>query len=182
LNCNACHATGEEHGKIHRTRVECLGCHHQTASNCTKCHDTQVRFIHGEALGEKENMPDVMAEGVKCVECHTTISRRHSLAEVKKTCVQCHETRYGEMTDGWQREVSEQMKKLKLSLEALKVQKKLVPDPEKRKVEALTKEVEEALKTIDGDKSKGVHNFIYAKRLMSEAEKRVLTTKKSIPK
>ncbi len=79
------------------------------------------------------------------------------------------------MTDGWQREVSEQMKKLKLSLEALKVQKKLVPDPEKRKVEALTKEVEGALKAIDGDKSKGVHNFIYAQRLISEAEKKVLT-------
>jgi len=182
LDCNACHAKGEEHGKIHRTRVECLGCHHQTASNCTKCHETQVKFIHGEAFGEKEAHPDVMAEGVKCVECHTTISKRHSLAEVKKTCIQCHETRYGEMTDGWQREISEQMKKVKLSLEALKVQKKLVPDPEKQKVEVLTKEVEEALKAINGDKSKGVHNFIYAQRLMSEAEKKILITQKSIPK
>jgi hypothetical protein len=162
--------------------VECLGCHHQTASNCTKCHDTQIRFIQGEALGEKEHLVDVMAEGVKCVECHTTISKRHSLAEVKKTCVQCHETRYGEMTDEWQKEVSEQMKKLKLSLEDLRVRKKLVPEPEKRKVESLTKEVEETLKAIDQDKSKGVHNFIYAKRLMSEAEKKVLTTKRSISK
>jgi len=182
LNCDVCHASGEEHGKILKTRVECLRCHHQTASNCTKCHDTQVRFIQGEALGEKEHLTDVMAEGVKCVECHTTISQRHSLAEVKKTCVQCHETRYGDMTDGWQKEVSEQMKKLKLSLEDLRARKKLVPDSEKRKVEALTKEVEEALKAIDQDKSKGVHNFIYAEKLISEAEKRVLTTQKSIPK
>jgi hypothetical protein len=182
LNCDVCHASGEEHGKIHKTRVECLKCHHQTGSNCTKCHETQVRFIQGETLGEKEGLPDVMAEGVKCVECHTTISQRHSLTEVKKTCVQCHEARYGEMTDGWQKEVSEEMKKLKLSVEALKVQKKLVSDPEKRKVEALTREVEEALKTIDEDKSKGVHNFTYAKRLMSKAEKRVLTTKKFISK
>jgi len=141
-----------------------------------------MQFIRGEALGEKEAHPDVMAEGVKCVECHTTISQSHSLAEVKKTCVQCHETRYGGMADGWQKDVSEQMKKLKLSLEALKIQKKLIPDPEKRKVEALTREVEEALKAIDRDKSKGVHNFIYAKRLMSEAEKRILITQKSIPK
>ena len=182
LNCNVCHATGEEHGRIHKTRMECLSCHHKTASKCTDCHESQIQFIRGEALGEKEAHPDVMAEGVKCVECHTTISQRHSLAEVKKTCVQCHETRYGEMTDGWQKDVSEQMKKLKLSLEALKIQKKLIPDPEKRKVEALTREVEEALKAIDGDKSKGVHNFIYAQRLMSEAEKRILITQKSIPK
>jgi hypothetical protein len=182
LNCNVCHATGEEHGRIHKTRMECLSCHHKTASKCTDCHESQIQFIRGQALGEKEAHPDVMAEGVKCVECHTTISQRHSLAEVKKTCVQCHETRYGEMTDGWQKDVSEQMKKLKLSLEALKIQKKLIPDPEKRKVEALTIEVEEALKVIDGDKSKGVHNFIYAQRLMSEAEKRILITQKSIPK
>ena len=182
LNCNVCHATGEEHGRIHKTRMECLSCHHKTASKCTDCHESQMQFIRGEALGEKEAHPDVMAEGVKCVECHTTISQRHSLAEVKKTCVQCHETRYGEMTDGWQKDVSEQIKKLKLSLEALKIQKKLISDPEKRKVEALTREVEEALKAIDGDKSKGVHNFIYAQRLMSEAEKRILITQKSIPK
>ena len=182
LNCDVCHASGEEHGKIRKTRVECLRCHHQTASNCTKCHETQIKFIQGEALEEKESLPDVMAEGVKCVECHAAISQRHSLTEVKRTCVQCHETRYGEMTDGWQKEVSDQMKRLKHSLEALRVQKKGVRDPEKQKIEALTGKVEEALKAIDKDKSKGVHNFIYAKKLMSEAEKRVLETKKSISK
>jgi hypothetical protein len=182
LNCDVCHASGEEHGKIRKTRVECLRCHHQTASNCTKCHETQFKFIQGEALEEKESLPDVMAEGVKCVECHTAISQRHSLTEVKRTCVQCHETRYGEMTDGWQKEVSDQMRRLKHSLEALRVQKKRVPDPEKRKIEALAGKVEEALKAIDKDKSKGVHNFIYAKKLMSEAEKRVLATQKSISK
>jgi len=123
-----------------------------------------------------------MAEGVKCVECHTAISQRHSLAEVKKTCVQCHEPRYDEMTDGWQKEVSGQMNRLKHSLEALRVQEKRVPDPEKQKIEALTGKVEEALKAINKDKSKGVHNFIYAKKLMSEAEKRVLETRKSISK
>jgi hypothetical protein len=182
LNCDVCHASGEEHGKILKTRVECLRCHHQSASDCMKCHDSQAKFIQGEALGEKENLPDVMAEGVKCVECHTTISQRHSLAEVKKTCMQCHETRYGEMTDGWQGEVSDRMKRLKLSVETLKAQKKLVTDPEKRKVEAITREVEGVLKVIDEDKSKGVHNFIYTQKLMSEAEKRVLATKKVISK
>jgi hypothetical protein len=182
LNCDVCHASGEEHGKILKTRVECLRCHHQSASNCTKCHDIQVRFIQGEALGEKESLPDVMAEGVKCVECHATISQGHSPAEVKRTCEQCHEARYGGMPDGWQKEVSSQMRKLKLSLEALKDQRKLVSDPERRKVEALTKEVEESLRVIGEDKSQGAHNFVYTKRLMSEAEKKVLTAKTLISK
>jgi hypothetical protein len=180
LNCDVCHASGEEHGKIRKTRVECLRCHHQTASNCAKCHETQVKFIQGEALEEKESLPDVMAEGVKCVECHTAISQRHSLAEVKRACVQCHETRYGEITDGWQREVSDQMKKLKHSLQALRVQEKRVSVPERQKIEALAGKVEEALKAIDRDKSKGVHNFIYARKLMSEAGKRVLEAQKPI--
>jgi hypothetical protein len=81
------------------------------------------------------------------------------------------------MPDGWQKEVSDQMRKLKLSLEGLKGQKKLVPDPERRKVEALIREVEEALRAIGEDKSQGAHNFIYAKRLVSEAEKKVLIAK-----
>jgi hypothetical protein len=182
LNCGICHASGDEHGKIRKTRVECLRCHHQSASNCTKCHESQVKFIQGEALGEKDSLPDVMAEGVKCVECHTSISRGHFPAEIKKTCVQCHETRYDEMTDGWQKEVSGQMERLKHSLEAWRVQKKGVPNPEKQKIEALTGKVEEVLKAIDKDKSKGVHNFIYAQRLMAEAEKRVLAAQKSLSK
>ena len=182
LNCDVCHASGEEHGKILKTRVECLRCHHQSASNCAKCHEIQVRFIQGEALGEKESLPDVMAEGVKCIECHATISRGHSPAEVKKTCEQCHETRYGGMPEGWQREVSAQMKRLKAYLEALKGEKKRAPGPERAKVEALTKEIEEALKAIGEDKSQGAHNFVYAKRLMSEAGEKVLTAKRFISK
>jgi hypothetical protein len=86
------------------------------------------------------------------------------------------------MTDGWQKEVSGQMERLKHSLEALRVQKKRVPDREKHRIEAFTGKVEEVLKAIEEDKSKGVHNFIYAKKLMSEAENRVLATQKAISK
>jgi hypothetical protein len=182
LNCNICHATGEEHGKFLKTRVECLSCHHQATSKCTDCHEVQAQFIRGEAFGEKEPHSDVMADGVKCIECHSTISQRHSLAEVKKTCIQCHETRYGKMTDDWQQEVSDRMKSLKLSLEALRGGKKLTPDPEKRKVEALIKEIEKLLKAIDEDKSKGVHNFIYAQKILSDAEGKVQSTQKSLSK
>ena len=68
------------------------------------------------------------------------------------------------------------------SLEALRVREKRVLDPEKQEIEALSGKVKEALKAIDEDKSKGVHNFIYAKKLMSEAEKKVLAAQKSISK
>ncbi len=180
LNCNVCHASGEEHGKILKTRVQCLSCHHKTASKCIDCHETQVKFIHGESLAKKDSHPDVMAEGVKCIECHATISQGHSLEEVKKTCVQCHEARYEKMTEEWQKEISEKMKKLKLSLETLRLQKKVAPEPEKRKVEALTKEVENLLKTIEEDKSKGVHNFIYAQRLTAEGEEKVFSAQRAL--
>lgn len=175
LNCDVCHASGEEHGKILKTRVECLNCHHQSGSNCANCHEAQVRFILGEALGEKKGFPDVMADGVKCIECHTTISQGHSPAEVKKTCEQCHELRYGGMPEGWRRETSDEMRKLKLSLDALRRQRRSIPDPEGRRIEAFAEEV---LKVIGEDKSQGAHNFIYAKRLLSESEKKILTAEK----
>lgn len=181
LNCNVCHATGE-HGKIVKTRMECLGCHHQTKSNCIDCHETQAQFIQGESLGEKEAEPDVMAKAVKCNECHTTISDRHSRAEVKKTCIQCHEAQYGKMVDDWQQEVSDRMKKLKLSLETLRAQRGQASESERSATEALTNEVEKLLKAIDGDKSRGVHNFIYAQRLMTEAEKKVDSGKNVLSK
>jgi len=174
LNCNVCHAAGEEHGKILKSRMECLSCHHQSKSKCTQCHETQTEFIRGEALGEKDPEPDVMANAVGCTGCHTTISERHSLLEVKKTCVQCHETRYGKMTDEWQKEIAERTKKLTLTLETLRTLKKEAPDSERRRTDAVAQEVEHLLKVIHQDKSKGVHNFSYATKLLSEAEKKVL--------
>ncbi len=182
LNCGVCHASGDEHGKILKTRVECLSCHHKTASKCIDCHETQIKFIQGESLGKKEAQPDVMVDGVKCIECHATISQGHSLAEVKKTCVQCHEARYEKMTDDWQKEISERMKKVKVSLETLRFQKKMAPDPERRKIEALTKEVENLLRVIDEDKSRGVHNFIYAQKLTAEGEEKILSAQRSLSK
>lgn len=182
LNCNICHAVGEEHGKILKTRIECLSCHHKTASKCIDCHELQVQFIRGEAFGEKESQSDVMADKVKCIECHSTLLKGHSLAEVKKTCMECHEAHYGKMTEEWQQEISHKMKKLKSSLGTLGFQKKLIPELEKRRVEALTKEIENLMKVIDEDKSKGVHNFIYAQNLISKAEEKVHSTKRFLSK
>ncbi len=114
------------------------------------------------------------------MECHAAISQGHSLAGVKRTCEQCHEARYGGMPEGWQKEISDRMRKLKVSLDALKGQKKLVSGPEERKMETLTGEVEAALHAIREDKSQGVHNFVYAKQLMSSAEKKILTAKRFV--
>jgi hypothetical protein len=76
------------------------------------------------------------------------------------------------MTDDWQKEVSERTEKLRRYLEKVQVQKKQSPDMEKGKVATLAGEVEEVLKVIQEDRSKGVHNFSYATKLLSEAEKK----------
>ncbi len=182
LDCHTCHAIGEEHGKILRTKMECLSCHHQKGANCVGCHEQQVHFIRGEAFGKKEPRPDVMADGVKCIECHATLSKVHSLAEVKKTCVECHEARYGKMTDEWQKEVSDRMRRLRPSIERLTSQRRMTSETERRKIEALTREVEEILKALEKDKSKGVHNFIYARELLLKAEEKVLSAERSLSK
>jgi CRISPR/Cas system CSM-associated protein Csm2 small subunit len=86
------------------------------------------------------------------------------------------------MTDKWQQEISNGIKNLKLSLETLRFQIKLTPDPEKKKFEDLTKEIENHIRVIEEDKSKGVHNFDYAKRLMGKVEEKVSSAKRTISK
>jgi len=179
LNCNVCHISGKEHGKINkRTRRECLSCHHRPEAKCTDCHEPQTHFIRGEALREKEPQPDVMAREVQCVQCHASISRGHSLKEVKETCVQCHNAEYRAMTDQWQQEISDRLKRLKVSLEALRTREGGTPES-RRWAEASLREAEEWVRAIAEDKSKGVHNFVYAQELMAKAEAKVLAIRQS---
>jgi len=176
LNCGVCHGTGKEHGKILKTRMQCLSCHHQSPkSNCAQCHETQFKFIEGEALREVQPQPGAMASAVKCIECHGTIAQGHSLPEVKRSCGQCHDADYGKKVDQEQKEVMDRIKRLKLALEPL-------PLNPQWNLETLRKEVGSWLKTIEEDKSKGVHNFDYARKLISQAEDRVFTIENPIAK
>ncbi len=181
LNCNICHLSGKEHGKIKKTRMECLSCHHQPKARCVDCHESQAQFIRGEALGEKEPQPDVMAQGVECVQCHASISRGHSLKEVKKACTQCHDSQYEAMPDEWQQEISSRLKSLKAALETFRSERRGTPESRKR-AEAAIREVEERIKAVAEDKSKGVHNFAYAQDLLGRAEEKVSDIRISLSK
>jgi formate-dependent nitrite reductase cytochrome c552 subunit len=123
-----------------------------------------------------------MADGVKCFECHATLSKGHSLTEIKKTCVECHEARYGKMTDDWQKEVSDRMGRLRSSIDRLTSQRKMASETEMKKMETLTREVGEALKAVEKDRSKGVHNFQYARELLLKAEEQILSAERSFSK
>jgi len=158
--------------------MECLSCHHQPKSRCIDCHETQNLFIRGEALGEKDPEPDVMAGAVQCAECHAAIARGHSLEGVKKTCVQCHEPRYGTMTEDWQREVLQRLRRMKTALEAFRSQNKGASHGEDKRAEKAAEEAERLLKAVEEDKSKGAHNFQYAQKLISEADQKMLANLK----
>jgi len=56
-------------------------------------------------------------------------------------------------------------------------EKKLGPVP--RNVEASIKEVNEFVRVVEEDKSKGVHNFAYAQEVIGKAEEKILTIKNS---
>jgi hypothetical protein len=178
LDCHVCHATGDEHGKILRTKMECLSCHHQKGSNCKGCHEPQVRFAQGMALGEKEPLPDVMADSVKCAECHAVLPGKHSLNEIKKACVECHGPQYKEMTDQWQRDISQKLARAKASLESLRTESKKMPDSERKMAETVIREAEALVKAVEQDRSKGVHNFTYARALLFRAEAEILSVER----
>jgi hypothetical protein len=85
------------------------------------------------------------------------------------------------MTDDWQKEISEGMKRVKTSLVTLGLRKN-ISEAEKRRRRDITREVEDLLKTIEQDKSKGVHNFSYTQSLISKAEEKVQSIQKSTSK
>lgn len=86
------------------------------------------------------------------------------------------------MTDEWQQEISDRIKKLKLSLEAIQRERMPGSGPEKKKVESLVTEVNKLLRGIEEDKSKGVHNYTYARRLIGLAEENLLAIRGPIAK
>ena len=86
------------------------------------------------------------------------------------------------MTDEWQQEISDRIKRLKLSLEVIQRERMPGPGPERKKVESLVTEVNKLLRGVEEDKSKGVHNFTYAQRLISRAEENLLAIRGPIAK
>jgi nitrate/TMAO reductase-like tetraheme cytochrome c subunit len=105
LACDDCHAAGPPHGRLDLPVSRCADCHHSDDDeDCAKCHEGPARFFAGAGAPGVAAKPDPMAAQVPCAACHADRSAKDQVAAVRKTCVDCHEARYGTMLDEWLKE------------------------------------------------------------------------------
>jgi len=161
LDCARCHSV-EEHGRPSFPRTECASCHHQETDEldpweCARCHESQVQFVAGRVEGFDE-LPSGM-EDKECTDCH---GEPPALAIPKPgVCGLCHdEGDYGEKLDAWRLATDE--------LRA-RVQRALASAPRRGLDPAGIAVARDALRAVDRDGSRGVHNHELARLALERA-------------
>jgi len=97
-----------------------------------------------------------------------------SLDGIKQMCVDCHESGYDEMVDGWQEMIRDQINEAEELLNNVTRLLKASEDkPEKRQASLLHKEARDRLLFVQGDGSLGAHNVGLADELLTDAIKRL---------
>jgi hypothetical protein len=161
LDCDACHSV-EEHGEPSLSRENCADCHHRASEErelpaCTTCHESQARMLQGDLSGF-EPLEGTMAE-LECDQCHG--APPDLVAQPNpRLCVICHERGYDDMLGQWQTEVGELMARLLTALDEASAAGAAPEALERGR---------RALKAVEADRSRGVHNFELSKRLLEDA-------------
>ena len=105
LACDDCHASGVPHGKLDMPVQRCAECHHTDDNeDCSKCHDFATRLYAGLGVPGVAPKPDPMKAQVPCAACHSDRAAKDRVASLRKTCVDCHDAKYGPMLDDWLKE------------------------------------------------------------------------------
>jgi hypothetical protein len=120
-----------------------------------------------------KEMPDAMAERVKCKDCHDLTQKDHSIASIKNTCVGCHGKGYDDKIIQWEKDLLNAQSNLTLKLteskgKLVQAQKDM---KDTRRAEELCHEAETNLRLVE--RTNGVHNLKYAKILLEQAMARV---------
>ncbi len=179
VTCNYCHSNSNKHGEIISDRAGCIGCHHEkTDSACATCHRIQDQFIKGVAQIAVEGKSDPMAGEVGCNGCHENISQGHSPQEIKQSCLNCHGTGYDETLEQWQSEISERVRRAKRHLLVLRAKFRHFKTDVPEEMASKVKRAETMIELVQGDKSMGGHNFLFARELIMKADDYLLEVKR----
>jgi|GEM_PF-2605201 len=184
--CAECHGAVEKPSdseSIHKAHVgpqhaRCMDCHEleEVESGelrlCQMCHSAQEIMYQGSVKFVAERMPSPKAEMVDCAACHASahVSELETLDEIKQMCVECHETGYDEMADGWQEMIRDEIKEAEeLLSDVANLLKASEDKPQKKEASSLYKEARERLVFVQKDGSLGVHNVELADGLLTDA-------------
>ena len=113
MACLDCHTPRENHG--HTLMKGCSNCHHGSGTGsvlCEDCHTASFNLYKGqnacdEVSCDVRGTANPMAKEVTCQDCHTQVvdEKETTLAGIKETCIECHDSSYGPMVDDWKAKV-----------------------------------------------------------------------------
>jgi len=164
LGCSVCHVPeplgSPGHGQPAFPREQCASCHHTESatldpSDCARCHPAQQAFLTGE-LAEAADVTPLLAEK-DCTSCHG--EPPDLMIPPGSLCVLCHEEGYDAKLEEWRTTTD----RLEAELRA-----RLAAPPAGATPEAL-QGARRALELVEGDGSRGVHDFPLAEHLLRAA-------------
>ena len=113
MACLDCHTPREKHG--HTLMKGCSNCHHGSGMGsvlCEDCHTASFNLYKGqnacdEVSCDVRGTANPMDKEVTCQDCHTQVidEKETTLAGIKETCIECHDSSYGPMVDDWKAKV-----------------------------------------------------------------------------
>ena len=161
--CTECHEPPEkEHGE--------LFAHYD--DNCQECHSAQESMYQGNVEFVAESMPSIKAEAVDCGSCHMSVIDKGagSLDGIKQMCVECHESGYEEMLDGWQDMIRDEIKDAEKLLNDVATLLEASEDKsQKQQALSLYNEARGRVLFVQKDGSSGAHNVDLADQLLTDA-------------
>jgi len=143
IDCTQCHHGGDpeerHHGDQLATKASCNECHHQPdMDECTPCHTPSHYSYFGTVPGTEELISPMAESEMACVDCH--FSENSFKAPENDFCLDCHEQEMIDDLDFVRGEIINLMKG--------------------------NNSHEEAVKIIQMDKGRAVHNPDFAKKIL----------------
>ncbi|HHT9119036.1 MAG TPA: cytochrome c3 family protein [Candidatus Hypogeohydataceae bacterium YC41] len=173
LSCQECHPPRKDRAKgVAEYQVNCSQCHHKEKADCHKCHQTVYEFFSGKLpLNGTTPIPDKMSRVLKCEDCHKTIEGGKGFSEVGEECARCHNKHYAELLVAQRGTILSCLDRLRKTL-ASPAQTYMWRD---RGVNVNERTCEEETASspglLDYLEQYGLHNFSYARRILSLLEK-----------
>lgn len=158
LSCSDCHPAAEENPTgVGKYDANCSECHHKDPQQgCEQCHKELSDFFKGEIrLGAVGPIPDKMSRALKCEDCHKLKKGKMLFLEVKDSCKECHNPKYVELLQAQKRTVEVGVGEL---LKRLAFVEEVGTNP------GAPHELKAGVGILE---LYGVHNFCYARRVMS---------------
>jgi predicted CXXCH cytochrome family protein len=197
VSCTTCHDphNSSEPGQLREDpQTLCTSCHTAEIEKGASlkagatAHHPNVEFLTGYGAVEIAQTKGPHSD-LKCIDCHMTennhefkVIRPEAVAGTRKdTCTTCHtgsssESRaaYLEM---WQNSTTDKLTSLKNDFAKIDAALKANPNALSKELKAQYDAAKTNMSLVDGDGSKGAHNFEYATKILSSALKTVDSVK-----